>query len=542
MTVPDPTSQIADVAPDPSGPGRRRIVIVAITVFLTLSAALTTRHEDPAARPALAPDRAKAAALRIEAVREALHGRRVTGTQITAIDRALTRVTFRDGRRTIVEAALAPDGSARDVQVYSRGRAYAGGNPLANAPLAWVLLSLVFVAYGVARPMRSTRTADVAALLAVLASVALYNDADPGSSALVGVPPVLYLAIRCLWVATRPRAAEAPGSPLTLTGRVSPRLMLAALVVLTCLVTWMSATTVDVGYASVAGATLLLDGRLPYGNMPADIIHGDTYPILLYLLYVPAAMLWPMTDSFDPPTGALVMSAAGAIATGALLAFAGGSRAAILWLAFPITLIGAASGSNDTLLAATIAAAVAALAARSRADSLASSRAVATSLAIIAGTWIKVAPVLAIPMAIRIWRGRAAVAAIVAMASVTALALAVAAMLGNGIGGINDMADAVRFQSQRGTLKSFWQQSGLPWLQAPAQALAITAALVAACAARWMARQSDASLRLAAALASCLAFAQVAATFWTPLYVLWVVPAAIVALLPGTRDRHDTAP
>ena len=56
----------------------------------------------------------------------------------------------------------------------------------------------------------------------------------------------------------------------------------------------------DVGFASLAGATEILDGRLPYGNLPpGELVHGDTYPLLAYLAYVPAALVDPVRDGFD---------------------------------------------------------------------------------------------------------------------------------------------------------------------------------------------------------------------------------------------------
>ena len=66
----------------------------------------------------------------------------------------------------------------------------------------------------------------------------------------------------------------------------------------------------DVAYASMAGATKLLDGALPYGNLaPGDLVHGDTYPLLAYLAYIPAALIAPVRDGFDNLDGALYVAA-----------------------------------------------------------------------------------------------------------------------------------------------------------------------------------------------------------------------------------------
>ena len=70
----------------------------------------------------------------------------------------------------------------------------------------------------------------------------------------------------------------------------------------------------DVGFASLAGATTVLDGSLPYGNLPlGELVHGDTYPLLAYLAYVPAALASPVHDGFDGLEGALYVATAFAL-------------------------------------------------------------------------------------------------------------------------------------------------------------------------------------------------------------------------------------
>ena len=69
----------------------------------------------------------------------------------------------------------------------------------------------------------------------------------------------------------------------------------------------------------MAGATELLDGALPYGNLaPGELVHGDTYPLLAYLAYVPAALVDPVRDGFDSLDGALWVATAFALAARAL--------------------------------------------------------------------------------------------------------------------------------------------------------------------------------------------------------------------------------
>ena len=85
----------------------------------------------------------------------------------------------------------------------------------------------------------------------------------------------------------------------------------------------------DVAFASMAGATKVLDGALPYGNLAyGDLVHGDTYPLLAYLAYVPAALVAPVRGGFDNLDGALWVATGfalvAAVALGVAVRRAGG--------------------------------------------------------------------------------------------------------------------------------------------------------------------------------------------------------------------------
>ena len=72
------------------------------------------------------------------------------------------------------------------------------------------------------------------------------------------------------------------------------RLGVAAAAVALVLLSIPGGLVSDVAFASMAGATDLLHGTLPYGHLPqSELVHGDTYPLLAYLAYVPAAVLGP---------------------------------------------------------------------------------------------------------------------------------------------------------------------------------------------------------------------------------------------------------
>ena len=94
-----------------------------------------------------------------------------------------------------------------------------------------------------------------------------------------------------------------------------------------------SPNAVDVIYAVMEGATRLIHGVLPYGHMPGDVIHGDTYPVLSYALYAPLAALAPVRSTWDSVDLALAASVvAGALAAAwALFITVAGGR----WRAAP---------------------------------------------------------------------------------------------------------------------------------------------------------------------------------------------------------------
>ena len=136
----------------------------------------------------------------------------------------------------------------------------------------------------------------------------------------------------------------------------------------------VSSTGVDVIYAVMEGATKIVHGVLPYGHLPGDVIHGDTYPILSYALYVPVALVAPvssMWDSVDLALGVCVLAAIAAAAC-AYLATTGrsrigrrapeaelvGLRAALACLCFPPMLATVSTGTTDVLLGAMLALAI----------------------------------------------------------------------------------------------------------------------------------------------------------------------------------------
>src|SRR5204862_5215682 len=118
----------------------------------------------------------------------------------------------------------------------------------------------------------------------------------------VGAAALMYVAIRCLRVAFDPRPSPAPRA--IELGRLLPAITLATL--LAAIVVVLTSTGIsDVAFAGLAGGTLLNHGVSPYGHITVDVVHGDTYPLLTYVLYMPFAALGPVHDAFDSLDGAL---------------------------------------------------------------------------------------------------------------------------------------------------------------------------------------------------------------------------------------------
>ena len=161
-------------------------------------------------------------------------------------------------------------------------------------------LAALFVLMAGVWPLRRARNIDAMAAASLVVPVVLLQQRYLGASVLAALPGLLWLLGRSLWWAFADHAVAAPSQSLfgVLT-RSWPsarrvrvlRLLLLALGLVFLMVGVSSPQPVDVLYAVMEGATRLLHGALPYGHMPGDIVHGDTYPVLSYLLYTPVALV-----------------------------------------------------------------------------------------------------------------------------------------------------------------------------------------------------------------------------------------------------------
>jgi Glycosyltransferase family 87 len=293
-------------------------------------------------------------------------------------------------------------------------------------------------------------------------------------------------------------------------------------------------------YAVMEGATKLIHGVIPYGHLPGDVVHGDTYPILSYALYSPLAWIAPVGsvwDSVDLALGIGVTAALGCAVASYRLAVPrsrasrdpevelAGLRAALLTLSFPPLLAIVSTGTTDVVLAALLCVAV-----------LTWRRPGWSTGALAAAGWFKLAPFALLPFWLAPRRGRQLVSALVGVAAVSVAMLALLVGLA-GAGGISAMVHSVSFQLTRGSLQSLWSALAIgeaqPWGQA-----AVLAVIAGAAVRLWREPElaSDRT-RMAALAAAVMLAVQLVGDYWAFLYLAWIVPLLTGSLLAEKPQR-----
>ena len=260
-----------------------------------------------------------------------------------------------------------------------------GGKTLLK-PYVWLAFCLVFfVGLADLRRPFSLRNADVLVLLSFSVSLAFFSRGDIFTSVPLVYPVLAYLLVRSIWVGFRKReSALRPFWPTWVFA--------AAAIFLLGFRIGLNVETprgvIDVGLAGVVGASRILDGEAPYGNMPqrgdleecgpedadgdvreriqtngrceAAIERGDTYGPIAYAAYVPATLVFPWSGKWDSLPGAhatsilfdlltilglgLVGLRFGGVRLAAMLAFA--------WCAYPFTAYTLNANTNDTIMPA----------------------------------------------------------------------------------------------------------------------------------------------------------------------------------------------
>jgi glycosyl transferase family 87 len=520
------------------------VFVVAVPAFAVIKARTAPHYgqsKATAAKLALADQRVKVA----------LEGHDVTRVRVTPLDDQEQRVSFVGGSRTIANAAVGPHGVthvAANVE---------SGSSVVNYPPMLIFLTLIFVLAIATVPLLSPRNLDVLALASFTGPIMLLNGNYELQSVCVAYPLLTYLAARCMATGLG-IARGAPGAsllwhlmrnwPLPQRMRVMRWTVLAAAAVVAMVVPSSTGAS-DVAYAGVSGATNLLHGLPPYGHIPGFIFHGDTYPLLNYVLYIPGAALIPVYDSFSDPTGGLIvagaavlLAAAGLYRIGVRLAEEGhdavpgaeeprfaGMRIALAWLVFPPVILAASGGSNDAIVAACLVGAFAFF-----------PRRVLSTFLLGVATWVKVLPALAIPIWLARLSLRGALQAIAAIAALSSALLGWLMILG-GTSAVTAMLNALTFQLDRGSLRSLWLGLGISELQPVATALLVTAIVAAVVAVRRDRTLGDDLRRMTAVFAGVMLLAQIAANYWTWAYLPWALVPMLLSLLAPSAVATEAA-
>jgi hypothetical protein len=496
-------------------------------------------------------------------------------------DRRRWRVDVWSGDAGEVAKGVVDDATGQVVEAWTgpqvawqmaRGRPGAfGGETIGSWPV-WLVLSGVFLV-GLAdlrRPL-ALRNLDLLALLSFGVSLVFFNRGEIFRSVPLAYPPLLYLLLRCGWIGFRGRALT-PARALLPTW-----LLVAACVFLLGFRAAVNLDTprsvIDVGYAGVIGASRVLDGMAPYGHMPVeddlkpcgkpdtegrtrDRIQtngrcessnprGDTYGPAVYLAYVPAVAAFGWSGRWDnlPAAHATTLLGDLLVVFGLVLVGVrfGGRRLATLlalgWVAFPFTSYALIANTNDALVALALV----------WGFWLVSSPWARGGAVALAG-WAKFGALLLAPL----WltypcglRARPAGRYVLAFAAVTVAAFSVLLLE-------PDLAHAARtfwdrtvdFQLTRESPFSLWDWGqyharGIPDLGGVQLLLEVGAAALAVAAAVWPRRKGP--LELAALTAALLLAFQLVLTHWFYLYLPWVLPFVLLALLLPRDDVEPAA-
>jgi Glycosyltransferase family 87 len=419
----------------------------------------------------------------------------------------------------------------------ARGYSGAFGRKL-NAPWVWIPLCLLFLLPFVdfRRPFRLLHL-DLLVLVGFGLSHVFFNRGEVGLSVPLVYPVLLYLLVRVLLAAFRPRERVGPLIPHVPLAWLAVALVF--LVAFRVALNAVDSNVIDVGYAGVIGADRIVDGDELYGEgFSEDVERGDTYGPVNYLLYVPfeQALTWSGAwDDLPAAHGAAI--AFDLLAIGGLLLLGQALRPgrggltlgvglAWAWAAYPYTAFVLETNSNDTLVAL---ACIGALLAFARAGGAATRRrpwAAATGAVIGLGAAAKFAPIALAPLFAR----RSPV--VFSAALVLTLAVTVIPFVPDG--GLRELYDrTLGYQAGRGSPFSVWGQvDSLDWLQTVMKAGAVGLALAVA----FVPRRPD-ERQVAALGAAVLIALQLAVTHWFYLYVVWFVPFVLVVMFGAYREQ-----
>jgi hypothetical protein len=411
----------------------------------------------------------------------------------------------------------------------ARGQEGAYGKQ-ANYPYVWGPLALVFaLAFMRTDRLFSLRNLDVLALLGFLVSHGFFREGVVYEAVLLWYPPLIYLFLRTLLI------GFGIGERVEKTSNLPTWLLLGLAGLAGGLVLGLNldSRVIDVGYAGVVGADLILNGTIPYGNMPDDVGTGDTYGPLNYLLYAPFVLLFGFSGQWDFLPAAHALTALAFVAGTVALFVAGwrlcgpkGAAALVFaWATFPYTLYSTNNNTNDVVVAAVSAIALAA-----------ATSPLGRGASVAAGFAVKLYPLILAPL----WmmhdgaRRRPIVDFVLGGVGVVLLTFWVLLIEGRPLETATLFFErTLAFQDARETPWTIFSQvPALGFLQQPLLAAVVLLAFVVAV---WPRRRTV--RRLAAFSAALVIGFQLTTNYWFYPYVIWFEPFVFLALLTATNEK-----
>jgi hypothetical protein len=458
-------------------------------------------------------------------------------------DREVVQVQIDDRTGAILEQWRGPQ------VAWTMARGYEGafGRKL-NAPYVWIPLCVLFLAPFVdpRRPFRILHL-DLLVLLSFSISHVFFNEGEIGVSVPLVYPALLYLLARLVWIGFRGGERRERLVPFARTSWLVVGLVFLCAFRIGLNV--VDSNVIDVGYAGVIGADRIVDGDPLYGKgFSDDVEHGDTYGPFTYLAYVPfeQAIRWSGAwDDLPAAHGAAIAFDLVAILGLLLLGMrlrpgpAGrrlGAALAFAWAAFPYSAFALETNSNDMLPGALLVWALVALTLdppRRWAGAAASGAMVALAAA------AKFAPLaVASAFATASPSGHRWLRALV-FAAAAALVLAATVLPFIPDGGVRELFDrTLGYQAARPSPFSIWGQvDGIEWLQTTTKVFAAALAVGVAFVPR---RRTP--VQVAALAGAVLIALQLTVEHWFYLYLAWVGPLALIALIARYRDPAPDEP
>jgi hypothetical protein len=450
----------------------------------------------------------------------------------------------------------------------ARGSEGSFGGKTLLTPWVWIAFCVVFFLglADVRRPL-SLRNLDLLALLGFSVSLVFFSRGEIFRSVPLVYPVLAYLLARALVVGMRKR--ERGIRPVWPTWAFA-----AAAVFLLGFRVGLNVEAprgvIDVGLAGVVGASRILDGQAPYGNMPqrgdlepcgpadaegqvreriqtngrceAAIERGDTYGPVSYLAYVPATLAFPWSGKWDSLPAAHVTSIAFDLLTILALAlvgmrFGGFRLAAVLafaWTAYPFTAYALNANTNDTIMPALLVFGF----------WLASSAWARGSAVALAG-WTKFGALLVAPL----WAAypslspRRVLRFSIGFLVATVAAFAIVLLEPRPWRAVETLWErTVGFQAGRDSPFSPWgwgqyHAEGIPDLGFVQPVLAVFAVVLAVAVA--LVPREKGPVELAALTAAVLVAFQLSLTHWFYLYLPWLAPFVLLWLLLPREARSD---